>query len=188
MSLWVNIAALGAVCVVMFLLTQPKELREHRLLRIGVSLALVGAALNLGPIITVVVIAFLAFIWANVGSHYASGWVVNFLHRDVSSVTGIKPEYRFAKNHRRDGEIKEAVAAIEHELTKDPKNFEGLMLLAEIHEDLNQPEAALERLDVILRNPEATREQTELARHEKERCQQMLRLRAEAEFFKQQQK
>jgi predicted Zn-dependent protease len=117
---------------------------------------------------------------------FLSGWFVNFLYGGGFSQTGQHPDYRYAKNHRRDGERKEAVAAIQTELRKDPKNFEGLLMLAEIYEDLNQPAEAIAQLNIILENPDATPEQKEVAEHECENCRRLQKHLEEAEFFKQQ--
>jgi hypothetical protein len=98
----------------------------------------------------------------------------------------MKADFHYARNHRRDGERDKAVACIRHELSKEPKNFEGLLLLAEIYEDLNEPAAALAQLNIIIDNPEATEEQKEVARQEQENCRQLQRHLDEAAFFKQQ--
>ena len=186
MSLRVDIAVLVLAGPVLFLLTQPEELRRHRWLRILFSLPLIACALTFFLPFFIGGIGLLAIIWSDVLGHYTSGWFTDFLHRDISSETGMKPDFRYAKNHRRDGEPQKALAAIQHELGKDPKNFEGLLMLAETHEDLNQPGAALAQLAIILDNPEATEEQKEVARREQDNCRQLQRHLEEAAFFKQQ--
>lgn len=104
-------------------------------------------------------LGILAVMWSDVLSHYTGGWITDILHTDVSSETGIKPDFRYARNHRRDGEWHKAIAAIRHELTKDPKNFEGLLLLSEIYKDLAKPGEAIKQLNTILENPDATPDQ-----------------------------
>jgi hypothetical protein len=130
--------------------------------------------------------SFIVFMWADMISDIASGWLINILFGGGSSETGRFPDYHYAKNHRRDGERDKAIAAIQNELRKEPKNFEGRLLLAEIYQDLNQPKEALAQLHIILENPDATPDQKEVARNEEENCRQLQRHLDEAAFFKQQ--
>jgi tetratricopeptide (TPR) repeat protein len=185
MSLWVDIAVLAASIPVLFLLTQPEELRRHRWWRILASLPLIFCVLTFFLPLFIAGLGILAVIWSDILSHYAGGWFSDFLHRDVSSETGIKPDFRYARNHRRDGERDQAIACIRHELGKDPKNFEGHLLLAEIYEDLNQPREALAQLEIIIDNTEATPDQKEVARREQDNCRQLQRHLDEVALLKQ---
>jgi hypothetical protein len=130
--------------------------------------------------------SFIVFMWADMISDIMSGWLINILFEGGSSETGRFPDYHYAKNHRRDGERDKAIAAIQNELRKDPRNFEGRMLLAEIYQDLSQPKEALAQLDIILANPDATPDQKEVARNERENCRQLQRHLDEAAFIRQQ--
>lgn len=167
----------------LFLLTLPDELRHHRWKRLGVSFLLVGAGAMLGPLVSLVAIALMAFLWTDVLSHYGAAGLVSFFQRDVSSETGIKPDFHYARNHRRDGETAKAVAAIEHELKKSPESYEGLMLLAEIYQDRNQPGEALKRLQIIVDSASATDDQKDYARWEQEKCRQLQRHLGEQALF-----
>jgi|SRR5581483_11714559 len=187
MSLWAKIAVVAVIEAILFFLTRPEELQNRRWTRLAISFFLVAAGTMLGPLVTIVAMAFMAFLWTDVLSHYAAGGIVNFLHRDISSETGIRADFRYARNHRRDGETDKAITAIERELEKEPTNYEGLMLLAEIYEDLNQPGEALKHLQIIMDNSGATEDQKNYAQWEQEKCRQLQRHLDEQAQFKQQQ-
>ena len=187
MSLGEQITAVIVVEAGLFFLTQPEELRRYRWLRLLVSLPLFWCALTFFLPLFICGVGLLAVMWSDVLAHYLSGGLTNLLHRDITSETGIKADFHYARNHRRDGETQKAIAAIEHELKKEPANYEGLMLLAEIYQDLNQPEEALQRLQIIVDGPSATQDQKNYALWEQEKCRQLQRHLQEQQFFKQQQ-
>ena len=168
------IAATVVALGIFLFLTHPLELREHRRLKIGVSLGLVFFLAG-GGLITLLSIVFLGFLWCGNVAWFGSGCLTGFLHRDIRSGTGMRPHFRFAHNHRRDGEREEAIAATKHELEKDPKNFEGLMLLAGIYQDMNLPKEAMPHLEIILNNPDSSESQLQLARVEMDNCERAQR-------------
>lgn len=163
------------------ILSHPLELRSDRWLKVAFSVPLVflivtamTSELDRGRGLRLIIsVAVLGFVWCGNIACLCSGSFANFFHGDISSPTGMGLNFRYAKNHRRDGEIEQAIAAIEHELQKDPKNFEGLMLLAGVYQDMKQPEKALVQLEIVSNNSEATEAQKEVARAEIERCEQL---------------
>jgi hypothetical protein len=171
-----------AISLSLFLiLSHPIELRSGRWLKIALSAPLVflfaigmssGLDFKVGIVSTLSAI-ILAFIWRGNVAWFFSNSFAGFFYGDISSPTGIRPDFRYAKNHRRDGELEEAIAAIEHELIKDPKNFEGLMLLAGVYQDMKQPEKALVQLGIVSNNSDASESQKQLADAENERCEQL---------------
>jgi hypothetical protein len=171
----------AAALIVFLFLSHPLELRSTRwrkillsaplvfLVAIGMSSSL-DFKLGLASVAGVVV---LSFIWCGNLSWFFGGSFAGFFYGDISSPTGMGVNFRYAKNHRRDGELKQAIVAIEHELKKDPKNFEGLLLLAGVYQDLKQPEKALVQLAIVSNNPDATESQKEVARAEVKQCEQL---------------
>ncbi len=120
----------------------------------------------------------LAITWAGNLAQWAAHHQVNFFYRDLHSITGLRPDFKFAHNHRRDGELDEAIKATKEELQKDPKNFEGLLMLAQMNLDLNKPTEAVEYIGIILNNHAATESQMELARNEMANCKRLIDLQA----------
>ncbi len=165
------------------ILSNPIELRSGRWLKIAISLPLVlgfiggmSSGLNArGGLILISCIVALAFVWCANLSWFFAGSFANFFYSDISSPTGIRSDFRYAKIHRRDGELEQAVAAIEHELKKEPENFEGLILLAGVYNDMKQPEKAMAQLEIVSNAPGATEAQKEVARGENKRCEQLKR-------------
>jgi tetratricopeptide (TPR) repeat protein len=173
-----------------FWLTNPAEMRPHRWVRIGLSVVPVsflagiffGEGLPCSPIGGIALMLWivanggvLCLLWLNPLSHLAAGGVVNLLDPDPGPSRYTRPDYGLAQSHRREGEIKEAIAATRRELEKEPANFEGLILLAQLYQDVNLPKDALRQLEVILNDPQATDEQKEAARAERAACTSLAR-------------
>src|SRR4051794_21473396 len=103
--------------MVFLILSHRLEVRENRWFKILVSLPLVliissGMSSGLGLVSgigLILSIAFLGFIWCGNIAWFCSGSLVGFLFRDIRSGTGMRPDFRFAQNHRRDGEMQEAI-------------------------------------------------------------------------------
>lgn len=75
-----------------------------------------------------------------------------------------RAEFQFARSLAEERDFDGALAAIRDELEKEPKNYEGHILLATIYKELRQPEPAMAALDVIIQNPEAMPDQIAFAR------------------------
>jgi hypothetical protein len=165
--------------------TQPIDLRAHRWRRIGLSLPWVTFLGQIlidrglpggwtGGVATMmwlsVNIGILGLIWGGPLAGLAAHGVVRLLDPPFQEARLTRPDFSAARRHRQEGELKEAVEAARKELKKDAVNYEGLILLAQLYQDLNLPEEALKQLDIILGNPQATDDQKEAARVEKEAC------------------
>ena len=181
MKIFIPIAVCAIALSVFFILTHPLELRSGRWLKIAFSTPLVllftvaiSSGLDFKAGISAAFSAtLLAFIWRGNVAWFLGDTFAGFFYGDISSPTGMSLNFRYAKNHRRDGEMEQAVTAIEHELKKDPKNFEGLMLLAAVYQDIKQPEKALVQLAIVSNNSEATESQKEVVCAENQRCEQL---------------
>jgi hypothetical protein len=175
---------------VFFLLTCPLEMRPRRWLRIGLSLIPVtflsliflGEGLPDGWVGGVALIVWLlinggvlCLIWLNPLSALAAHGVVKLLDPDFGPSRLTRPDFGLAQSHRRECEMKEAIAATRRELEKDPTNFEGLLLLAHLYQDVNSPRDALEQLEVILKNPQASDDQKKTANAEQAACMSLVR-------------
>jgi hypothetical protein len=161
-------------------LTNPPELRRFRYVRIALSVPLLyvigavgsqrlvwgmteGISFFEGLAIVASVVG-LAIIWAGGGAWLAARTVSGLMETEPTKLTGPYPEFRFARNCLRDGDLEGALAEAKRELKKDGANFEGLMLLSDIYQDLNSPSKAIAALGVILKSEKATDDQKKLAR------------------------
>ena len=173
-SLLVCVAAVAA----MIALTQPLEVREGRWWRIAVSLPLiwltavpffVGTSFISG-VALILSLAFLGFIWSGTLAHYVSGLLVKALQGDGSVSAGHIPDFQYARIKIKDGDLAEAVRLTLHELEKDPNNYEGLFLLAQLYFETRRPDDALKQIEMILQNPATTPEQWQRASTAKIEC------------------
>ncbi len=163
---------------VMIALTRPIEVREGRRWKILVSLPLIwlitGAFSN-GPrfisgAAAILSITFLGFIWAGTIAHFASGSLVRMLQSDANLGAGHIPDFKYARARIEDGDLAGAITLTRHELEKNPGNYEGLFLLAQLYFESHQPDDALEQIEHILRNPDTTPEQAQRATAAKVEC------------------
>jgi tetratricopeptide (TPR) repeat protein len=67
--------------------------------------------------------------------------------------TGVRVELGGARALKKHGEFAEALLLLKQELEKDPLDREGLLLLAELHDALQQPVEAMKALQKLLNNP-----------------------------------
>jgi hypothetical protein len=140
--------------------TQHPELRCHRWLKIALSipivLLIVSAFQELGPVrgyFAMFGLGVLAFVWKGPMGHFLSFLFVRLLVGDWQRPTGVQVELggvRALKKHR---EFSEALALLTQELDKDPLDHEGLLLLGELLEALQQPAAAAKALQKLLNKP-----------------------------------
>ena len=77
------------------------------------------------------------------------------------------------RSYLRDGNLQMAIQATLVELDKDPTSYEGNMLAAQIYQEIEQPEPAIECLERVLNSAGATESQKDLARQEFEKCTQL---------------
>jgi tetratricopeptide (TPR) repeat protein len=175
-----------ALAVAIFiLLTQPIDLRPGRWVRIALSMLpvtfvgqiLIGAGLpgtQIGGMALIIWlfanIGVLALLWSGPIASFAAHGVIRLLDPEFHEARLTRADFSSAMKHRNEGEINDALAATRKELEKDPSNYEGLILLAQLYEDLNMPAEALKQVDIILANPNATDAQKEVARAEREAC------------------
>jgi uncharacterized membrane protein len=170
------------VCVValaaMIALTRAPEVREGRKWRIAVSLPLVwviAAQLFFGlglvsGIAAILSLTLLGFIWSGTLAHFASDSLVTMLHGEANLSAGHSPDFRYARGKIEDGDLTEAIRLTLHELEKNPANFEGLYLLAQLYFETHRPDKALNQIENILQNPDTTPEQFRRATAAKVEC------------------
>jgi hypothetical protein len=147
-------------------LTYPEELRGGRWLKVVFSMPpvlVIASALHQLNHANAYLSAFsfgvLGFIWKSPIAHYGSLAFIRMLHGDLNRPTGIRAEFGAAKALHKHGELDDALLHTKRELEKDPQNYEGLLLLAQIHIDLEKPERALETIDRLLADTPLTEEQ-----------------------------
>lgn len=162
------------VCMVVVVLgyfaTQPEELREHRWLKMALSmppvLMITWAAMELNhanAYFGAFSFAILGFVWKSPIAYAGSLLFVKMLQGDVNRVTtGIRAEFGAAKALHKHGDLEDALRQTKAELEKDPFNYEGLLLLAQLYIDLDQPERALKTMDLILEKSVLTENQREV--------------------------
>lgn len=127
-------------------------------------------------IAVIVSIALLSFLWGPVIAHHLGFGLSHFMFVGSAEYNkGIRPDFRAVRSFIKDEEFERARELVERELTKDEKNYEGRLLLAEIHCALKRPDLALKEVDVILNNPEAMPAQKEIAQKNRDYCLQLAR-------------
>jgi hypothetical protein len=173
------------VCVVTVLLgilaTHPLELREHRWLKIALSLPIVVLIASVFDQITVVGgyfamfgIGVLGFIWKSPIAHlYAAGFC-RLIYGDMNRNTGIRPNFHGPKALRSHGDLDDAIALTLAELEKDPHNYEGLLLLSELYEQSQGDRAAIPPLHSLLQKARLTNEQRAFIRARIEKLNERL--------------
>ena len=171
-----NFGAIAFIgCLVTIILgiaaTHPEELREHRWLKLLLSmppvLVIASALSELGPIngfFSAFGIALLAFIWKSPLAHFFSLAFMRLLNGDMNRPTGIRAELGAARSLHKHGELDEALRQTKLELDKEPYHYEGLLLLAQIYIDMDKPERASKTLDLILARTPLTDEQRAMIR------------------------
>lgn len=150
-----------------YLATQPEELRRLRWLKIAFSIppALVIASASVGldygnAILAAFGFAILAFIWKSPIAYAGSLIFVRLLQGDVNRVTtGIRADFGAAKALHKHGDLDDALRHTKAELEKDPSNYEGLIFLAQLYVDLDEPDRALKTLNLLLASPSLTHAQ-----------------------------
>ena len=151
-------------------------------MRIAISLPIVWSICEMfrqGPgahlIGAIMMFVVLVLVWAGNLSYYSSKWIVDsLLGFGVSkrSLGGFRPDFRYARSLGRDGRFDEAIHLAQEELLKDPQHFEGLLLLATLYHEKGLFDQAAEQLAVILRNPQATAEQKQMAQDGLKQCRE----------------
>jgi hypothetical protein len=162
----------------MIVLTQPLDVREGRWWKITISLPLIwvvvaqlSAGLGLmGGIASILSIVLLGFIWSGTTSFHLSDSPVHLLHGQANIGAGHIADFKYARAKIKDRDFQEAVKLTLHELEKNPENFEGLILLAQLYFEMRHPAEALKQVESILHNPDATPEQIERATVAKIEC------------------
>ena len=175
------------VCVaagaVFLLLTRPAELSGERRWKTHLShVLLIFAMLGLGArladaseleviavIGALVSLLCLGFLWVPNLAFLASRGATNLLYGDGEGGGGFRTDFREARLRIKECEWNEAVKLIELELIKEPKDFEGLRLLAEACVQLKMFDKAQAQMETILNNPDATSDQKAWAKTEQAR-------------------
>lgn len=184
MKILLHILLFGLGIVAMIVATRPPELHSRRGVRILFSLIWVWILSDwvcdlllktegqpgAGAYVFLVSVMALAVTWIPV----IAWWISEGFSRTLEGthrLTGLRPSFQLAKSSLKTGDTEGAMALTLEELEKDPLNYEGLLLMAQIHLDLDQPKEALKQLDKIINNPGATRGQVDIARSEKQRIE-----------------
>ena len=177
----------GAIAVIVCLVTvlagiaatHPLELREHRWLKIALSLPLVvliaATFHELAPVrgyFAMFSIGILGFIWKSPMAHLCSGGFLRLITGNMNQTSGIRAELAGPKALLKHGDLTDALAVTLRELEKDPLNYEGLLLLADTHEALDQPGPAARALEKLLRRPGLTADQRKMVRSRREKIEE----------------
>ena len=178
--MWIDLAVTLVALLVFLGVSQPLEVRSGRWWRIAISLAIVWSISGMfrqgpGPhlIGAIVLLPVLAFVWMGNLAYFSSKWIVDsLLGFGVSkrSLGGFRPDFRVARSLGRDGRLDEAIQLTQDELTKDPHNFEGLLLLATLYHEKGLFDQAMDQLAIIARNPAATVDQKKIAKDGLKQC------------------
>ena len=137
--------------------TQHHELRAFRWLKIAVSLPLVVLIASVfdemsgaGGWFALWPVALLGFIWKSPLAHLASAGVSRLIYGDLNRSTGIRAEFGGPKALLQHGDLEDALRVTLQELEKEPRNYEGGLLLSEIHQAMDQPKLAAKALERLL--------------------------------------
>ena len=164
-------------------LTETPEVSAGRGVKISVSLpivwfiaATVSKPIDLGSSLTAITLALaLVFLWRGNVAHLIGHRVARFFYGDGSQSAGHTPEYKFAREKALAGEFEEAIKLCHWELSKQPDNYEGLLLLATIYMERKQPKLALEQIELILKTPHLSDPQQREAMQAKSECLNAIR-------------
>ncbi|HTG44490.1 MAG TPA: hypothetical protein VK633_08155 [Verrucomicrobiae bacterium] len=147
-------------------ITHPEELRSFRWLKIALSFPIVLLLVSVFRELNVLSgffglwgIPLLALIWKSPFAHFASLCVGRLITGDLNQPTGIQANFAGAKALRQHRDLQEALHHTRAELEKDPFNYEGLLLLSEIQEELSSLDQSIHPLGKLLTKPGLTAEQ-----------------------------
>jgi hypothetical protein len=151
--------------------THHLELREHRWLKIALSLPLVVLITSVFHQLHAVSgyfamwsIGILAFIWKSPIAHFFTFGFTKLIHGNPNQASGIRAEIAGPRALFKHGDLEEALRLTLQELEKEEFNYDGLLLLADIHEAMNQPAKATEALTKLLRRRGLTANQRKMIR------------------------
>jgi hypothetical protein len=180
----IAIGVLALLAGVMLGLSHPVELRPGRRWKMAVSLPMLALAIlimiqgagnpaaAIGQVTTYVfLIGVPGLIWTPNITWFAARIISEVLHGSGRAGGGFRPDFSLARHYLKEGDLEEALKLTDEELDKDPCNFEGMLLLAQICLYRKEPDKAIKALEVIIANPDATDQQKELAVAEKKRLE-----------------
>lgn len=188
--LWlILIAFVLLATLVMLALSAPVDLREGRLKKIKFTWLCVGVVVLLAqlPLDNFFIRFFVIVVNAACFTGILGCWIPNvawFFSRPVDTLifggvatqsAGHIPEYKYAREKALEGDFKEAIKLCQWELSKQPDNYEGLLLLATIHMEMKNPKLALEQVELILKIPHLSENQEREARQAKAECLNAIR-------------
>ena len=153
------VVMMGVFCA----LARVVPARADRWIRLTISLPLLFSVLQ-PTILAGFFIAALAFIWCGPIAHLMTGPIMTALYGRGGQSAGPIPDFKFARAKIEDGKLQEAIKLAQWELTKNPTNYEGLILLAAIYQELKQPAKALAQVELIRQSADATDAQRDNAR------------------------
>jgi hypothetical protein len=158
--------------------TQPLELRHNRWWRIALSLPVVLLIVSvfwelagIRGYFALWGVAILGFIWMGPMAHAATTLLQPILFGDLNRNSGIRAEFAGAKALRQHGDIAEALKLTEEELAKEPLNYEGLLLLAELCHESGHHSKAVKALDLLLTSRALTPAQRRLVSEQRLKLQ-----------------
>ena len=180
MHIVIHLIVCVAAGAVFLLLTRPAELSGDRCWKTHLShvlfiFAMLGLGMRLADASDLEVLAgvgalasliCLGFLWAPNLSFLAGRSATNLLYGDGDGGGGFRTDFREARLRMKESEWKEGVKLVELELAKQPKDFEGLRLLAEACVHLKLFGKAQAQMEIILNNPDATNDQKAWAKSE----------------------
>ena len=168
---WLIFSVLTGVFVALALTMPPGWGRWGRVV---ISLPLLALAMQ-PMVLAVFFIVALGYLWGGAIAHLVAGGITNSLYGRGSQSAGHTPDFKYARAAALDGDFKEAIKLAEWELSKQPDNYEGLVLMATIYMESSRPKLALEQLDRIVASPQATDEQRRLAAQARLECLSTIR-------------
>ena len=146
--------------------THLEELRPFRWLKIILSMPptlMIAASLHdissINPFLSAFSFGILALIWKTPIAHFGSFLFMRLINADFNRPSGMRAESGAAKRLHEHGDLDDALRLTREELEKDPYNYEGLLLLAQLYIDTDVPERALQTIDLLLANTPLTADQ-----------------------------
>jgi hypothetical protein len=165
------IAACAATVAIGLAVTHPLELRAWRWTRIGLSLPIVVLIVSIfcglegfRGYFAMWGFALLGFLWMEPMAYAATEGVQHIIFGDdTRASSGVRATFSGARALRRHGDLDEAIRLTEAELEKEPKSYEGLMLLSELFEETGEHGKAAAALEQLIDSGALTAEQRKCA-------------------------
>ena len=138
--------------------------------------------MSLSDLIILIIVGLIVSSTIGVLAWYGSGWISHlstkgmYLGRGNDGISAsVLPEFHTAKAWAAEGQVEKAIRIAEAEEAKRPGHYEGNLLLAQWHCELQRHRKGLACLDRILINPLTTPDQRSVATDWKRQIEAFLR-------------